>query len=63
MADWYEFAESTQSTNGVEINVLEKEFDREQKQYYMLSIWWSTLATKKVLTKPKMVIYFWYGHV
>lgn len=57
MADWYEFAESTKSTYGVEMSVLESEFDREQKEYYMLSSRWSELAQEAVLAEPKMVKY------
>lgn len=57
MADWYEFAESTKSTYGVDMTVLEEDFDREQKEYYMLSSRWSELVPEAVLAEPKMVKY------
>jgi protein arginine N-methyltransferase 1 len=55
MNDWYEFAEGTKSVYGVDMNVLEKEFDREQKEYYMLSSRWSELSPRAVLAEPVVV--------
>lgn len=55
MQDWFEFAESTKNTYGVDMNILEEEFDREQKEYYMLSSRWSELSQEAVLAEPKMV--------
>ncbi len=37
MEDWKEFAETTQTMYGVDMSVLEKDFDCEQKEYYLLS--------------------------
>lgn len=55
MNDWFEFAEGTKSTYGVDMKVLESEFDREQKEYYILSSRWSELPSEAVLADPAMV--------
>jgi type I protein arginine methyltransferase len=55
MSDWYEFAEGTKATYGVDMNILERDFDREQKEYYMLSSRWSELPSEAVLAEPAMI--------
>ena len=57
MNDWHEFAEGTKSTYGVDMKVLESEFDREQREYYILSSRWSELPPDAVLCEPAMVKY------
>jgi protein arginine N-methyltransferase 1 len=37
------------------MNVLEKDYDREQKEYYLLSSRWSELPPEAVLAEPAMV--------
>lgn len=52
MADWHEFAESTKAVYGVDMSVLEPDFEREQKEYYLLSSKWSELTPGAVLAEP-----------
>jgi len=37
MSDWNEFVESTISTYNVDISTLQNEYEREQREYYLLS--------------------------
>jgi len=55
MGDWFEFAESTKAVYGVEMNILESDFEREQKEYYMLSSRWSELKPDALLAEPSMI--------
>merc|ERR1712226_1482998 len=55
MSDWFEFAESTKAVYGVEMKILEGDFEREQKEYYMLSSRWSELNPDAVLAEPSMI--------
>lgn len=55
MSDWHEFEETTKSVYGVDMNVLEQDFDREQKEYYLLSSRWSELGPEAVYAEPAMV--------
>ncbi|KAL7529561.1 hypothetical protein ACHAXR_003029, partial [Thalassiosira sp. AJA248-18] len=55
MDDWKEFAETTQTMYGVDMSVLEKDFDREQKEYYVLSSRWAELNTGCLLAEPCVV--------
>jgi len=55
MADWHEFAESTKATYGVDMGILEQNFEREQKDYYLLSSRWSELRQESVLAEPVVV--------
>lgn len=55
MDDWSEFVESTRSLYGVNMGVLGKDFDREQKEYYLLSSRWAELGATQVLAEPKVV--------
>lgn len=55
MSDWNDFAETTRNIYGVDMSILEKDFDREQKEYYMLSSRWTELQPEAVLAEPKMI--------
>lgn len=55
MDDWKEFAETTQTMYGVDMSILEEDFDREQKEYYVLSSRWAELNTACLLAEPVVV--------
>lgn len=55
MEDWKEFAETTSNLYGVDMSVLESNFDREQKEYYVLSSRWAELPTRFVLAEAAVV--------
>jgi len=55
MADWSEFVESTKSVYGVDMGVLGQNYDREQKEYYLLSSRWAELRPDALLADPVMV--------
>eukprot|EP00571_Detonula_confervacea_P007721 CAMPEP_0172325624 /NCGR_PEP_ID=MMETSP1058-20130122/54463_1 /TAXON_ID=83371 /ORGANISM="Detonula confervacea, Strain CCMP 353" /LENGTH=494 /DNA_ID=CAMNT_0013042215 /DNA_START=200 /DNA_END=1685 /DNA_ORIENTATION=- len=55
MEDWKEFAETTQTMYGVDMSTLEKEFDRESKEYYQLSSRWAELNNRCLLAEPQVV--------
>ena len=55
MEDWKEFAETTSNLYGVDMSVLEKDFDREQKEYYVLSSRWAELPTSCLLADYAVV--------
>jgi len=55
MGDWSEFAETTKVTYGVEMSVLEKDYEKEQKNYYLLSSRWSELRAEALLAEPSPV--------
>jgi protein arginine N-methyltransferase 1 len=57
MSDWNDFRETTKSVYGVDMNILEKDFDREQKEYYLWSSRWRELPEDAVLAEPKEVKY------
>jgi protein arginine N-methyltransferase 1 len=57
MTDFDEFAKTTSQVYGVDMNVLEKEFDREQRDYFLLSSRWTELPSEAVLAEPKMIKY------
>jgi len=58
MSDWHDFEQTTSQVYGVDMGVLEKDYDREQKEYYMLSSRWTELPSEAVLDEPKRVKYF-----
>ena len=58
MSDWHDFAETTRNIYGVDMSILEKDFDREQKEYYLLSSRWTELQPEVVLAEPKMIKHF-----
>ena len=55
MEDWKEFAETTSNLYGVDMSVLEADFDREQKEYYVLSSRWAELPTSCLLADHAVV--------
>jgi type I protein arginine methyltransferase len=55
MSDWHDFAQTTNTVYGVDMSVLEPDFDREQKDYYMLSSRWTELPPEAVLAEPAMI--------
>lgn len=55
MSDWHNFEQTTSQVYGVDMGVLEKDFDREQKEYYLLSSRWTDLTMEAVLAEPKRI--------
>lgn len=55
MQDWSQFAESTKSMYGIDMNVLEESYEREQKEYFMLSSKWAELQPKALLADPQVL--------
>ncbi|KAL3816909.1 hypothetical protein ACHAXA_009104, partial [Cyclostephanos tholiformis] len=55
MDDWREFAEVTSTMYGVDMSVLEQDYDREQKEYYVMSSRWAELRTGCLLADPIVV--------
>ena len=55
MGDWSEFTETTKTTYGVDMNVLNSDYDKEQKDYYLLSSRWTELPSDAVLAEPSPV--------
>lgn len=55
MSDWYDFAETTMNLYGVNMTVLERDFDREQKEYYLWSSRWTDLPSEAVLAEPHVI--------
>jgi protein arginine N-methyltransferase 1 len=55
MSDWQDFCQTTNTVYGVDMSVLEKDFEREQKEYYLLSSRWSELPPESVLAEPKIL--------
>jgi len=55
MSDWHEFAETTRTVYGVDMSVLESEFDREQREYYVLSSRWAELPPSSIVADPQVV--------
>lgn len=57
MSDWSDFQETTKQVYGVNMEILQKDFDREQKEYYLWSSRWRELPNDAVLAEPKAVKY------
>jgi len=55
MDDWAEFVDSTSSIYGVNMSVLEGHFEREQKEYYLLSSRWSEHRPDAILSNPSVI--------
>lgn len=55
MDDWREFAEVTSTMYGVDMSVLEQDYDREQREYYVMSSRWAELRTGCLLADPIVV--------
>jgi protein arginine N-methyltransferase 1 len=55
MADWNDFTQTTSQVYGVDMDVLTKHYEREQKEYYLLSSRWRELHSDDLLAEPAMV--------
>ncbi len=55
MGEWHEFVESTKSVYGVDMSVLGECYDREQKEYFLLSSRWAELPADATLATPAVV--------
>lgn len=55
ISDWNEFQETTRQVYGVEMEILKKDFDSEQKDYYLWSSRWRELPDEAVLAKPNAI--------
>lgn len=58
MSDWADFQETTKQVYGVDMNILEKDFDREQKEYFLMSSRWRELTDDVVLTDAKPIKFY-----
>eukprot|EP00815_Leptocylindrus_aporus_P012998 CAMPEP_0116073834 /NCGR_PEP_ID=MMETSP0322-20121206/15525_1 /TAXON_ID=163516 /ORGANISM="Leptocylindrus danicus var. apora, Strain B651" /LENGTH=412 /DNA_ID=CAMNT_0003563277 /DNA_START=82 /DNA_END=1320 /DNA_ORIENTATION=+ len=55
MQDWTEFVENTKNMYGVDMSVLETPFEREQKEYYLLSSKWAELQPNALLAESQVI--------
>ena len=55
MADWHEFTETTKEMYGVDMTCLDEEFEKEQRDYYLLSSLWTQLGPDALLAEPSVV--------
>jgi protein arginine N-methyltransferase 1 len=55
MGEWSEFVDSTKSVYGVDMSVLGECYDREQKEYFLLSSRWAELPADSKLAAPVVV--------
>ena len=55
MSEWTEFADTTKSAYGVDMSVLGDCYEREQKEYFLLSSRWAELPSSSVLATPAAV--------
>lgn len=55
MGDWAQFVDATKTTYGVDMSVLGANYEREQKEYFLLSSRWAELPADSVLTEPAVV--------
>jgi protein arginine N-methyltransferase 1 len=55
MGEWGQFSETTQSTYGVDMSVLTEQYEREQKEYFLLSSRWAELPRDAVMAEPAAV--------
>jgi protein arginine N-methyltransferase 1 len=55
MSDWHDFCRTTEQVYGVNMNVLEKDFEREQREYHLLSSRWTELQQEQLMSEPVMV--------
>jgi protein arginine N-methyltransferase 1 len=58
MSDWTDFQETTKQVYGVDMEILQKDFNREQKDYYMWSSRWTELQPEAVLAEPKLIKHY-----
>ncbi len=57
MGEWAQFAETTKSTYGVDMSVLTESYEREQKEYFLMSSRWAELPRDAVMAPPAAVKY------
>jgi protein arginine N-methyltransferase 1 len=57
MGEWSQFTETTKSTYGVDMSVLSDNYEREQKEYFLLSSRWAELPRDSVMAPPAAVKY------
>jgi protein arginine N-methyltransferase 1 len=55
MGEWDQFSETTKSTYGVDMSVLSENYEREQKEYFLLSSRWAELPRDSVMAPPAAV--------
>ncbi|KAI4379449.1 hypothetical protein MLD38_005745 [Melastoma candidum] len=55
MDDWYSFLEETKSYYGVDMSILTRSFDEEQKKYFLHTSLWSNLQPEEVIGTPAIV--------
>jgi type I protein arginine methyltransferase len=55
MSDWTDFQQTTKQVYGVNMEVLQPDFDREQKDYYLWSSRWRELPDEAVLAEPRSI--------
>ncbi|CAJ1891883.1 unnamed protein product [Cylindrotheca closterium] len=55
MSDWTDFQETTMQVYGVNMSILQKDFEKEQKEYYLWSSRWRELPPEAVLAEPQVV--------
>jgi PRMT5 arginine-N-methyltransferase. len=55
MGEWAQFAETTKATYGVDMSVLTQAYEREQREYFLLSSRWAELPRNAVMAPPAMV--------
>lgn len=58
MEDWSQFVSSTRETYGVSMSCLTDLFEKESKEYYMLSSRWSELPNDALLAEPAVLKIF-----
>eukprot|EP00557_Chaetoceros_sp_GSL56_P000156 CAMPEP_0176501038 /NCGR_PEP_ID=MMETSP0200_2-20121128/13932_1 /TAXON_ID=947934 /ORGANISM="Chaetoceros sp., Strain GSL56" /LENGTH=422 /DNA_ID=CAMNT_0017899867 /DNA_START=229 /DNA_END=1497 /DNA_ORIENTATION=- len=55
MGEWSQFAETTKSTYGVDMSVLTQAYEREQREYFLLSSRWAELPRNAIMAPPALV--------
>ncbi|GKY92468.1 hypothetical protein MPSEU_000217200 [Mayamaea pseudoterrestris] len=55
VADWNDFTQTTSQVYGVDMDILTKSYEREQKEYYLLSSRWRELSSDAMLAEPAMI--------
>jgi len=55
MSDWEDFASTTSQVYGVDMDVLKGSYEKEQKEYFLLSSKWTELPPEAVLAEPTVV--------
>ncbi|KAL3903554.1 MAG: hypothetical protein SGILL_010403, partial [Bacillariaceae sp.] len=58
MSDWSDFQETTKQVYGVNMQVLEDDYSREQKEYFLYSSRWRELPDEAVISDPKAVKHY-----